>query len=228
LAEYRQITRNCAAYALPNPNADVLFELTAGTVVRVLREEDRHYFKAGFGGRPVYIETDSATPSTAESFAQYEETGTAPQATQLLAEPTRFGQPATFWDRLGATVIDFGLWTLIFVGMSVIVTIANAPLAVRLVILVPTLLGGFVYIVYLNANGGTWGKRLVGIRIINKETAAPPGWGTALIRWLAATISALPFYLGYLWMIWDKEKRTWHDYIAGTIVIRSDWHSEEF
>jgi uncharacterized RDD family membrane protein YckC len=26
--------------------------------------------------------------------------------------------------------------------------------------------------------------------------------------------------LGYLWMLWDKEKQTWHDKIIGSIVVR--------
>ncbi|MEY4173609.1 MAG: hypothetical protein RI900_774, partial [Actinomycetota bacterium] len=32
-------------------------------------------------------------------------------------------------------------------------------------------------------------------------------------------ISTALFYLGYLWMLWDGEKQTWHDKVVGSIVI---------
>ncbi|MEC8486226.1 MAG: RDD family protein, partial [Actinomycetota bacterium] len=33
-------------------------------------------------------------------------------------------------------------------------------------------------------------------------------------------ISGQILYLGYLWMIWDKDRQTWHDKVAGTIVVK--------
>ena len=41
----------------------------------------------------------------------------------------------------------------------------------------------------------------------------------ALLRWLAA-VGFAPILLGFLWMIWSREKRAWHDIIAQTWVIR--------
>jgi uncharacterized RDD family membrane protein YckC len=32
-------------------------------------------------------------------------------------------------------------------------------------------------------------------------------------------VSAVVFLLGYLWMIWDSEKQTWHDKVAGSVVV---------
>jgi uncharacterized RDD family membrane protein YckC len=31
--------------------------------------------------------------------------------------------------------------------------------------------------------------------------------------------SAIPLYLGFLWMLWDNKKQTWHDKAAGTVVV---------
>jgi len=28
------------------------------------------------------------------------------------------------------------------------------------------------------------------------------------------------FFLGFLWVAWDKDKQGWHDKIAGTVVVR--------
>lgn len=41
----------------------------------------------------------------------------------------------------------------------------------------------------------------------------------ALIRFLAAFVSVACFGLGYLWMLVDKEKKTWHDHASGTRLI---------
>lgn len=74
------------------------------------------------------------------------------------------------------------------------------------------------------ALGGAWGKRIFGIRIVKYDDGARPGFGTGAIRvlmtWLISLIS-LAWLLDHLWMIWDKEKQTWHDKAAGTVVVRS-------
>ncbi len=41
-------------------------------------------------------------------------------------------------------------------------------------------------------------------------------WLDALIRFVVAIISWLPFGLGYLWSLFDKQKRTWHDIASKT------------
>jgi uncharacterized RDD family membrane protein YckC len=32
-------------------------------------------------------------------------------------------------------------------------------------------------------------------------------------------VSGIPFDLGYFWMLWDKEKQTWHDKVANDVVV---------
>lgn len=43
--------------------------------------------------------------------------------------------------------------------------------------------------------------------------------GDATIRFFAAILSWVPFGLGYLWQLWDKDKLTWHDRISGTRIM---------
>ncbi len=33
-------------------------------------------------------------------------------------------------------------------------------------------------------------------------------------------VSALPLYLGFLWVIWDPHKQAWHDKIFRTYVLK--------
>jgi len=35
-------------------------------------------------------------------------------------------------------------------------------------------------------------------------------------------ISGLVFSLGYLWLLWDKDRQTWHDKLVSTVVMVPD------
>lgn len=75
------------------------------------------------------------------------------------------------------------------------------------------------YFVLLHAMGGaTVGKWLFGLRVVNAERGRIT-FGQALLRWLAAVVTA-PVLLGFLRIIWQREKRGWHDSLARTWVIR--------
>ncbi len=79
----------------------------------------------------------------------------------------------------------------------------------------------FVYLRALATTGQTWGRRIVGIRVVDANTRGAPGWGKAIGRQLfAGFISANVLYLGYLWMLWDGQNQTWHDKVASTLVVK--------
>jgi uncharacterized RDD family membrane protein YckC len=40
------------------------------------------------------------------------------------------------------------------------------------------------------------------------------------VRWIVAYISGATIFLGYLWMLWDPRKQTWHDKAAGSFVVK--------
>ena len=47
------------------------------------------------------------------------------------------------------------------------------------------------------------------------RTGRSIGYARAFIRWLVSLVSGVVILLGYLWMLWDREKQTWHDKAAG-------------
>jgi uncharacterized RDD family membrane protein YckC len=53
-------------------------------------------------------------------------------------------------------------------------------------------------------------------------TVGPIGYPRAALRWLVSIPSALVIFVGYLWMLWDGEKQTWHDKAAGSVVVLTD------
>lgn len=65
--------------------------------------------------------------------------------------------------------------------------------------------------------------RTVGKMAMNIRVARPDGsrvdLGMAAARAGMSLVSAFALGLGYLWAIWDPERRTWHDMVANTRVF---------
>lgn len=68
--------------------------------------------------------------------------------------------------------------------------------------------------------GQTIGKWATGIRVVDGPTAGRLTPGRALVRVLVRSLaSGNLFALGYLWMLWDEQNRTWHDLVADSRVV---------
>jgi uncharacterized RDD family membrane protein YckC len=54
---------------------------------------------------------------------------------------------------------------------------------------------------------------------VEDRNGKPPSLAIATLRFAAAILSWLPFGLGFLWQLWDKDGLTWHDRISGTRLV---------
>ena len=83
---------------------------------------------------------------------------------------------------------------------------------------------GFLVALAYFAGMWAWKSTTVGGIVLNLKVVRldnqPVTFPVALVRGLAAAFSVVVLFLGFLWMAWDKEKQTWHDKIAGTVVVR--------
>ncbi|MBG5595655.1 RDD family protein [Pseudomonas aeruginosa] len=68
-------------------------------------------------------------------------------------------------------------------------------------------------------NGQTLGMQVWGLRVQNRDGSAI-SLLQALLRFMIAIASSLCLGLGFLWMLWDKDKRTWHDRYSESQVVR--------
>jgi len=68
----------------------------------------------------------------------------------------------------------------------------------------------------------TPGKILFDCKIVHAETGKPISLLQSIVRLLGYLLSALPLGLGFLWALWDKRSQTWHDKLAGTVVVLHD------
>ena len=85
---------------------------------------------------------------------------------------------------------------------------------------------GLFYFVWTTARSGqTWGKRLMGIKVIRSD-GSPPGWGRSIVRYPLgfgielALLYVLVGFLAWLWPLWDNDRQAWHDKMAKTYVVR--------
>ena len=70
------------------------------------------------------------------------------------------------------------------------------------------------------AFGRTFGKAFMGIRVTT-QGGRRLGFGRSALRFLGYLVSALPLYLGFVWILFDGRRFGWHDHIAGTRVVYS-------
>jgi len=80
---------------------------------------------------------------------------------------------------------------------------------------------GLAYFIYLEGSpsGQTIGKKILNIRVVDFSSGGPIGYGQAAIRYFARILSAIACLIGYLWMLWDKERQTWHDKLSNSVVV---------
>jgi len=129
-----------------------------------------------------------------------------PSAQPPIMVPDALAFPkASFWERMGAAFLD-----LVIVGV------------------LGAIIGGlgWSFIIAIAYFSGLWAWRsttiggiVLGLKVVRLD-GQPVSFAVALVRALSGFLSLFVFFLGFLSIIWDKDRQSWHDKIAGTIVIR--------
>ncbi|MGL9725521.1 MAG: RDD family protein [Wolbachia sp.] len=80
----------------------------------------------------------------------------------------------------------------------------------------------FSYVIYMWIRfAATPGKLLLGLRVVSVQTFEKLTLKQATKRFFSFILSTAPLFLGFIWASFDKRCQTWHDKIAGTVVITS-------
>jgi uncharacterized RDD family membrane protein YckC len=112
-----------------------------------------------------------------------------------------------FWLRLLATILDFALVGLVVAGIFH---------KARWFLL--------CWVIYHLAlwswKGTTLGGIILGLKIVRTD-GQPIGFAVALVRLLGSFFSAAVLGLGFFWAGWSRDKQSWHDIIAGTVVVKT-------
>ena len=76
------------------------------------------------------------------------------------------------------------------------------------------------FVVFHGMEGKTVGKWLLGLRVVGVDQR-PISYRRALLRWIGTIgLGGASFGLAFLWILWQREKRGWHDFLARTWVVR--------
>lgn len=133
---------------------------------------------------------------------------------------------AGFWIRFAAYFIDAlicgGLgWVVGFVMGAAMQPATNQGMVqLQIASSAAGFILGVIYYVFFNGKfGATPGKMVCGLKIVTAE-GFPIGYGRALGRYFAAILSSLICAIGYIMAAFDDEKRTLHDRICNTRVIK--------
>ncbi|CAN2104992.1 RDD family protein [Wolbachia pipientis] len=80
----------------------------------------------------------------------------------------------------------------------------------------------FCYVIYMWVKFATTpGKLLFGLRVVDAQTFEKMTLKQATKRFFSFILSVAPLFLGFLWSNFNKRCQTWHDKIAGTVVVTS-------
>ncbi len=158
-------------------------------------------------------------------------------------EPGQGDEGASSWDRalrggfwlrymaLAADSIILLLLLAIFVVLGFLSLTMGAtggreiPLLRQLRIILPVILplGLALMLAYFTFFHATWGqtigKMIFGLRVVRTD-GQPLSFSRALARALGYIVSAIPFFLGFLWVALTSGKRSWHDALTDTMVTR--------
>jgi len=121
-----------------------------------------------------------------------------------------------FWRRFGAVLLD-GI--IVGIPSNIVFAILGLDPGLTFVLRIAA---SAVYYSMLEGGpkGQTLGKSALGLRVVDATTGQPGiGAGRACGRYFAKFLSGIVLGLGYLWMLWDPRKQTWHDKLVGSVVV---------
>ena len=125
---------------------------------------------------------------------------------------------------IDAAIVNFsGIAVGVVVGLGI--SILNIPAEVEKALVVA---GGVVFIlwtvayfvVFWSTTGQTPGSRVMQIRVVRSDGSTLPR-RTAVLRLAALAVAAIPFFAGFLPILFDRHRRALQDFVARSVVVRA-------
>jgi uncharacterized RDD family membrane protein YckC len=160
---------------------------------------------------------------------------------QPIAAPSGWEgkQLASWGSRVGATLLD---WLILLIPVTLlIVLVVVVALSSDVGGIVTAILSSLLYLVAVLVyapllmgrqgahNGQTWGKQIVGIRVV-RDSGQQVDIGFAFLRefvvkgllfgFVGSFFFSIPTLIDYLWPLWDDQNRCLHDMVVSTHVVR--------
>jgi uncharacterized RDD family membrane protein YckC len=136
-------------------------------------------------------------------------------------------QYADFGSRFGAFLIDF---VILFVGgmiIGVVIALGLArsgisPVNLQLISFSVGTVFNWLYYAFSESSTmmATPGKKVLGM-VVTDLQGQRIGFGQATGRYFGRILSGLVIAIGYFAMLWSPMNQTWHDQMAGTLVLKT-------
>jgi uncharacterized RDD family membrane protein YckC len=161
---------------------------------------------------------------------------------QPIAAPSGWEgkQLASWGSRAGATLLD---WLILLIPVTLlIVLVVVVALSSDVGGIVTAILSSLLYLVAVlfyapllmgrqgARNGQTWGKQIVGIRVV-RDSGQPVDIGFGFLRevvvkgllfgFVGSFFFSIPTLIDYLWPLWEDQNRALHDMVVTTHVVKA-------
>lgn len=190
--------------------SNVVGALGFGVVVYTLLLAQRSRAAASAAAQPAPAASFATPDATVESAGIASDGSTVPPPSPPPASPSNVElnslPRAGFWIRMGALALD----TLI---VAIVVNWLEPTGHLFLIAL-----AGYGALMW-KLKGTTIGGIVCNLRVVRTD-GRDIEWETAIVRALSCFLSLIPAGLGFIWMVFDNNRQTWHDKIAGTVVVR--------
>ncbi|MCB0132757.1 MAG: RDD family protein [Caldilineaceae bacterium] len=80
-------------------------------------------------------------------------------------------------------------------------------------------------VLFIATTGQTIGAAVMGVRVVRLDGKRMT-LRHAIVRYVGMILSALPLGAGYFWTLLDDRRQTWHDRMAGTVVVYA-WRASQ-
>ncbi len=146
---------------------------------------------------------------------------------RLYAQAEVIGNPAGFWIRLAAFLMDnvvVDIATVLITALLTDISIEHA--ALELVGVeegwTTTIISNILLMAYWTFTTAQWGqtvgKAILGLKVTRTD-GSRLSYGRSFARYWAYVVSALPFALGFIAIALSSQKRGWHDFLCDTRVV---------
>ncbi|MGY0400025.1 MAG: RDD family protein [Ostreibacterium sp.] len=143
-----------------------------------------------------------------------------------------FGQRLTAWliDQIVFSIALIPIFMLLFEtktyteveAQNIIKTQGLLELLPLNQILIKTLIVLSITVFFWMRFAATPGKHWLKLKIVDADTGKNLSLSQSIVRYLGYFISAMPLFLGFIWILFDDKNQGWHDKFANSIVVTAN------
>ena len=136
--------------------------------------------------------------------------------------------------RLAAIIYDlFLLIAVILVAVSIFTIVVESvagqsssgellenPVILLIYQLYLSVVSALFYIWFWTHGGQTLGLKVWKLKVVDSEHLQQPDMRKALLRLIWAVVTCVPFGIGYIWALFNKERLTLYDQLSGTRLVQ--------